>query len=497
MTSLKHNVIANYIGRAWTSILGLLLIPIYLKFLGIEAYGLVGVYMALSSVIGILDLGIGGTMNRELARLAAKDGFPGEQRDVVRTLEIIYWGLAIFAGGAVFLLAPYIAHNWIKAENLDPASILKTIQLMGIAIALQFPMALYQGGLMGLQRQVFVNVILIVTGTLRGLGAILILWLVSPTIEAFLAWQVVASIVGSVAFFVALWCSLPKEKELPRFRVNILLGVRKYAAAISANAIVGIVLTQLDKVLLSKMLSLEMFGYYSLAATVGSAIWMIILPFNSAIFPRFVQLHESTKTDELRLFFHRASQFLSLALFPVCALIIFFSSEILSLWLHDPSVVIQCHLIVSLLVFGTMLNGIASVPGYSASAFGWPQLITYTNLMQAFVIIPLIIGMVYFFKGVGAAIAMVFLNSIFVIFMVPIFFRRYLSEERNKWYLQDVAVPAVTAFSICSISDLIAPAGLSDLATFGWIVVTGIIVLGVTGITMEHTRALAHSQSRM
>jgi hypothetical protein len=178
-------------------------------------------------------------------------------------------------------------------------------------------------------------------------------------------------------------------------------------------------------------------------------------------------------------------------------LIIFFSSEILSLWLHDPSVVMQCHLIVSLLVFGTMLNGIASVPGYSASAFGWPQLITYTNLMQAFVIIPLIIGMVYFFKGVGAAIAMVFLNSIFVIFMVPIFFRRYLSEERNKWYLQDVAVPAVTAFSICYISDLIAPAGLSDLATFGWIVVTGIIVLGVTGITMEHTRALAHSQSRM
>ena len=64
MASLKHNVIANYIGRAWTSILGLLLIPIYLKFLGIEAYGLVGFYMALSSVIGILDLGIGGTMNR-------------------------------------------------------------------------------------------------------------------------------------------------------------------------------------------------------------------------------------------------------------------------------------------------------------------------------------------------------------------------------------------------------------------------------------------------
>ena len=493
MPSLKYNIIANYIGRAWTSILGLLFIPIYLKLLGIEAYGLVGFYMALCSVIGIFDLGIGGTMNRELARLASKDGFAGEQRDVVRTLEIIYWGLAVFAGGAVFLLAPCIAHSWIKAQNLDTGSILKAVQLMGIAIALQFPMSLYQGGLMGLQRQVLVNVILIVTGTLRSLGAILILWLVSPTIEAFLAWQVVASIIGSAAFFVALWLSLPKHQSSARFRGNILVGVWKYAAAISANVIVGIVLTQLDKVVLSKMLSLEMFGYYSLATTVGSAIWMIILPFNSAIFPRFVQLHEAAQTDELRLFFHRASQFLSLVLFPVCALMIVFSREILSLWLHDPAVVRQCHLIVSLLVFGTMLNGIASVPGYSACAFGWPQLITYTNLIQAIVIIPLIVGMVYWLQGIGAAIAWVVLNSTYVLFMAPIYFRRFFGEERSAWYLRDIVVPAGVAFSICSLSLFLVPKMQAPIGIWSMLIVTGLMTALATGLTLPHVRSMACS----
>jgi len=495
MPSLKYNIIANYIGRAWTSILGLLFIPIYLKFLGIEAYGLVGFYMALSSIIGIFDLGIGGTMNRELARLAAKDGFAGEQRDVVRTLEIIYWGLAVFAGGAVFLLAPCISHSWIKAQNLDSASILKAVQLMGIAIALQFPMSLYQGGLMGLQRQVLVNVILIVTGTLRSLGAILILWLVSPTIEAFLAWQVVASIIGSVAFFVALWLSLPKHRGTARFRGAILVGVWKYAAAISANALVGIVLTQLDKVVLSKMLSLEMFGYYSLAAMVGSAIWMIILPFNNAIFPRFVQLHEAAQTDELRLFFHRASQFLSLVLFPVCALIIFFSREILSLWLHDPTVVRQCHLIVSLLAFGTMLNGIASVPGYSAAAFGWPQLVTYTNLIQAVAIIPLIVGLVGYWRGVGAGLAWVVLNSTYVIFMVPAYFRRYLRGEAGAWYFRDIALPAATAFAICLVSWMLLPEMQSRWANASWLVATGAIALCATGLSLPHIRDLLNRWS--
>jgi O-antigen/teichoic acid export membrane protein len=497
MASLGYNIIANYIGKTWTAILGILLIPVYLRFIGIEAYGLVGFYMTLSSsVLGILDLGIGGTMNRELARLSAKGGSAGAQRDIVRTLEVIYWGIAIFAGGVIILLTPYITNSWIKAQNLDSEAVLRAVQLMGIAVALQFPISLYKEGLMGLQRQVLVNAILILTGTLRSAGVILVLWLISPTIEAFFVWQVIASIVGGGAFIVAMWRSLPKHVEHARFRRHILYGIWKYAAALSANAIIGIVLSQLDKVILSRMLTLKMFGYYSLAATVASAIWMIIIPFNTAVFPRFVQLYEMDQSQELRTLFHSSSQILSVALFPICAMIIVFSREILFLWTHDPYVVENCHLIVSFLVFGTMLNGIASIPGYSACAFGWPQLITYTNAIQAVVIIPLIVSMVYRFQGVGAAIAWVVMNSTYVIFMAPIYFRRYLREERGKWYLRDVAMPALAAFSICLFSLLIAPGINTPLTISGWLTVTGVMAIVVTGLTLPHVRRLAYSLYR-
>jgi O-antigen/teichoic acid export membrane protein len=493
MKSLGRNIVANYIGRTWIAILSILFIPIYLKFMGIEAYGLVGFYMVLSNVLGILDLGIGSTMNRELARLSTIEGSAGAQRDVVRTLEIIYWGIAIFAGGLVIVLAPYITSSWINAQTLDPALVLKSVQLMGIALALQFPQSLYQGGLMGLQRQVLVNAILILTGTLRSAGVILVLWLVSPTIEAFLAWQVIVGIVGCVIFIIAMWCSLPKYEEHPRFRSQIIYSVWKYAAAISANAIIGVVLTQIDKVILLKMLTLKMFGYYSIAATVASVIWMIIIPFNTAVFPRFVQLHEMKKRLELRELFHRSSQLLSVLLFPVCALLIVFSREILLLWVHDPSVIENCHLIVSLLVFGTMLNGIASIPSYSATAFGWPQLITYTNIIQAIFIIPLIVALVSRFQGIGAAIAYILLNCTFIIFMVPIYFHRYLKAEMKWWYLHDVAVPAIAAFSVCMFSFLIAQAMHTRLNITGWLMVTGMAAIVTTGLTLPHVRSQVSS----
>lgn len=494
MASLAKNIVANYLGRGWTFLLSILLIPVYLRFLGIEAYGLVGFYMVLISTLSIFDFGISNTMNRELARLSVNTDSASVQRDLVRTLELIYWGIAILAGVIIILLAPYIAHTWIKAENIPQTTILKTIQLMAIAVALQFPISLYQGGLMGLERQVLVNVILALIGTLRSVGAILVLWLVSPTIEAFFIWQVVSSILGSIVFFAAMWLSLPKHAQEPRFRKKVISGIWKYAAAISANSIIGVVLVQLDKVILSRMLTLRNFGYYCLATTVASAIWMIIVPFNNALFPRFVQLHENKEAQELRVFLHRSAQVLSFVLLPVCALIIVFSKDILFLWMHDISIVQNCHLIVSLLVFGIMLNGIASIPSYSAAAFGWPHLVTYTNAIQAIFAIPLIIGLVYWLHGVGAAIAWVIMNSTYVIFMAPVYFRRYFKEEQVGWYLRDVTLPALMVFSVCLLLSLLGPVMHNRLFILSKLTVIGFIAMVAAGFTLPYVRNLFYSK---
>lgn len=488
MASLARNITANYLGRSWSALLGLLLIPLYLKYIGIEAYGLVGFYTSLTAMLGILDLGIGATMNRELARYSSNEGTVDKQRDLVRTLELIYWGIAIIAGAIIFFTAPFIANSWIKVQVLTPKSVLTAIQFMCIAIALNFPISLYQGGLMGLQRQVLVNIILILTGTMRGIGAILVLWLVSATIEAFFIWQAISSFVGSTLFYIAMWVSLSKSDKKAKFNILILKDVWKYAAAVSASAIIGIILSQLDKIILSKMLPLKMFGYYTLAATLASAIWMIIMPYINAIFPRLVQLHELNKTKELKDLFHHSSQLLSFLLFPVAAIFVIFSQEILLLWTNNPIVAENSYLIVIFLVFGIMLNGTATLPSNCASAFGWPTLVTYTNLIQAIIIIPLIIIMVNLLQGVGASIAWVVMNSTYIIFMVPVFFKHYFTDEKLKWYVNDIGVPLITAFSICLISWFIEPSLHTKLPIISWILGTLLFSFLATGISLPFIR---------
>lgn len=490
---LGRNIVANYVGAAWVAILSLIFTPLYLRFLGIEAYALIGFYALLSSLMGFLDFGLGTTLSRELARLSADPGIGERQRNLARTLEIIYWALAILAGAVVIIAAPYLATRWLNPQALSQSTMLTAIRLMSLTVTMQFLSCFYQGGLVGVQRQDLLNTVLISMGTLRHTGAVLLLWLVSPTINAFLIWQLITISLGTGVLGIVMWSSLPKSNATPKFSRGLLSDVWKYSATIFVNAVLALILTQLDKVILSRMLSLKMFGYYSLAATAASVVWMVITPLNSATFPRFAQLHELRRNEDLCRLFHRSTQALSTVLFPVCAILIIFSRQILMLWTHDLLVVENCHLIVSLLVFGTMLNGIVSIPGYSASAFGSPQFITYTNLVQVIVSLPLLLVLVYRFQGIGAGFAWILINSTAVAFLLPIYFRRYFNQEKGRWYLQDVAWPIVVAFSVCIGSQLVLRR-LSDapLPTLAWLILTAIATIATVALVSPHVRGLAY-----
>src|SRR5947209_9898180 len=185
MASVKSNILANFVGRGVAALVGILFVPVYVRYLGIESYGLVGVFALLSSLSGFFDLGVTPTINRELARLSTRDDAAQEARDLVRTLETIYWSIGIFIGAAVIAVAPLIARRWVHAKTLPTGTVQFAIALMGIVIALQWPFSFYEGGLIGLQRFAMYNGIQALLQVIRAVGAVAVLRFLSPTISAF------------------------------------------------------------------------------------------------------------------------------------------------------------------------------------------------------------------------------------------------------------------------------------------------------------------------
>ena len=99
--SIKKNIFANYLGQGYSTVVGFAVIPFYIAKLGIEAYGLIGLYTLVRSWIALLDLGMKPAVARSFASARSSDRSSAEQaRDTLFTLISI---ASLFALGFALL----------------------------------------------------------------------------------------------------------------------------------------------------------------------------------------------------------------------------------------------------------------------------------------------------------------------------------------------------------------------------------------------------------
>ncbi|MGO8822856.1 MAG: oligosaccharide flippase family protein [Desulfomonilaceae bacterium] len=459
--NLKLNIIANYAGSIWSAIMGVVFVPLYIKFMGIESYGLVGFFATLISMFSILDMGLAATMNREMARRSAIAGQEQASRDLLRTLETIYWIVAIIVGSVITALSFPIAKYWVNPDKLSVSDVQQAVMIMGLVVVFRWPFGLYQGGLMGLQKQVLVNILNSISGTFRGLGAVLVLWLVSPTIQAFFIFQIVVSAVETLTSAIFLWHSLPLSADRPKFRKAALLEVWRFAGGMMGINVVAMILTNSDKIILSKMLTLETYGYYMLAWTGASAISRLVGPIFTALFPRLSQLVASGNTKELTELYHKSCQFMSVMVIPAATVLALFSYQILLIWTGDANIASKTSLVMSLLIIGTACNGMMIVPYAVQLAYGWTSLAFWVNVVSIIILIPFLIFLTNHYGMIGGPIVWAVLNTGYVLISIRIMHWRILKGELWRWYRDDMGRPLISSLAVVILLRAILPTQLT------------------------------------
>ncbi len=446
MNKTKANIIANFAGRFVAAFLGIIFVPYYLRYVSVEMYGIIGFFSSIQAFLFLLDGGISPTLNREVARLSALPEKAQELRDLSRTLEILCWASGILVCIIALFASPVAAQYWLKSENISPEIIREALMIMSVAFAFQWATGFYTGGLYGLQEQKTLNLINIIFAVIRSFGAFLVLAFISPTIKAFLVWQLITAVLNCFLLFVFFWRNLPATAEKPRFKSNLLKEVWRYAAGMAGTSLVVLVLTQTDKLILSKLLTLENFGYYSLAITLAATgIGVIVGSIQTTYFPQFSQLVAQNKLDEMRELYHRACQVMSFFLIPVVTVMAFFSYEILLVWTRKPEVAENTYILLTLVAIGTGLNGLMHLPYYAQLAFGITKIGFWQNVIAIIFMIPFMIYATVHYGAVGGALSWAILNFSYTVFGLQYMHRLILKGELTKWYLVDVGLPLLLA----------------------------------------------------
>ena len=456
-------------GTGWAIAIQLLCVPFYIRLMGVEAYGLVGFYLVLLATLQVLDFGLTPTLNRELARLSALSDQSRIMRDFARTLEVFYWSVGALLGVTVAVLAPVLATRWVNPGSLGQDEVRNTIAVMGVLVGLQWPLSLYQGGLLGLQRQTHLNVLRASMATLSGVGAVIVLALNSPRVTTFFAWQAAVAVlhVASIAF--VFWACMPKTNLPTRPNVSLVRRVTGFAAGMTGIAFFAMVLVQMDKAVLSKLVSLQSFGYYVLAGTAANGLQLFIMPIFTAAFPRLSGLCAAGAESEVRSLYHDCSQLMTVLVVPVAAVLALFSSEILTMWTGQVETAKQAAPLLSILVVGTAVNGLMHLPYAVQLAYGWTSIGLALTITQVVVFLPLLVWAATAHGAIGAAWVWALLNVAYLTIGLPWTHRRLLRGEAAEWIISDVAAPAIAAIAVVCAGRALAPQTMAPTVQLGYV----------------------------
>lgn len=439
--SNKINIIANYIGQGWSALIALVFIPIYVTQLGIEAYAMVGVFNLLFSWMAIVDFGLTPTINREMARAKAGIYNAQEINNLLYTFEIACIGLAIFFAAILCIFSPWVVIDWLKPDRLAHEQLINAMYVMAIAIACRWLEFFYRAILLGLQDAVWLNAVWALLSTIRFGGACLVLFLSAPTLVVFFFTQVFASLAGIFFLGMRVWKLLPKPEVKKKFSIEVLIKNRRFTSSMFFSSILAFSLSNVDKIIISKILPLEQFGYYTLATTLVLTLSQVIIPMNISMYPRFTELVAKGDTKELGQLYLKSCRMLSTLLIPPGLVFVFLASAVLFLWTNDISTAKQVAPLLSVLTFGTLCNGLMNLPYMLQLAHGWVGLSIRINLVAVVIIVPLSIILTTSYGALGAALCWALVNFSYVLVGAHFMHKKILLDLKWFWYKDSVIRP--------------------------------------------------------
>lgn len=459
-------------------LIGIVVTPLYLQYLGAEAYGLVGFFALMQAWMNLLDLGLSPTLGRQAAYARGQvNGFETFKR-LVKSFEVIFFTLAVCIVSIVYFSSDWIAQSWIKSEILEIQTLIYCVVLMGVMIGLRWFSGLYRSGINGLEDQVWLNIANITLTSLKFVGALILLAFISQDIQHFFEYQLFIGLIEFIVFAAHFYKKLPVTQTatpLVAFDWPVVKSVAPFALSIAYTAGLWVLITQTDKLILSGVLTLAEFGYFSLVALVAGGVTMLSGPISQAVMPRLTLLFSQDKKQELLSLYGQASQLVAVISLSVSLMVGLYAEPLIYAWTGDRAAAEWGAGILVWFALGNGLLAISAFQYYLQSAFGELKLHVAGSTISAVIQVPLMYYAAINYGAQGAGIAWFSFRLVWFFVWLPIVHSRFIPGFHLKWIFKEILpIAVVTLIGALVIYELV----VLDLSQNRFLLLVQMVFLG-------------------
>lgn len=381
-SQLFQNIFSNYVAVVWMGLLSLGLIPVYLRALGPEQWGIVAICIAIQGFMGLLDAGLGQIMPREMA-LASSSKVRAAEVFALFTRSYMTLGLIGFVVGQ--LSVPYLIAHWFNNGHGLVDGTEWVLRLVVAQFFFQFSNNAHYGFWNGLQKQKEANLRLCLFGSVKHMGALIMVSLWSPsalsyllpfTMVAGLEWAInrhsIRRGLGDTCTVSLVW--------------NDFRELAHSAGLLAVGVFVGMLVSQMDRIVLSRTLDAATYGSYVIVANLGLAFMQLQYPLMRAFFPRVVLANAEGVAMKTRLL---ASLVIVLCAAP-CVLVAVAAPWVLETWLSNPKMAAAGATPLRLILFAVAINAIYHLIYQRIVAKGESKVVVWINVVVLVIVAPVL-----------------------------------------------------------------------------------------------------------
>jgi O-antigen/teichoic acid export membrane protein len=385
---LARNTIWNLLGQIVPMVVALVTIPIIIRGMGVERFGVLSLAWIVVGYFSLFDLGIG----RALTKFVADKLGPNEERVIppLAWTSLLLMVILGFAGALVILgLSPWLVHRLLRIPQALQAETLRCFYLLATSIPMVTATAGLRGILEALQRFRVVNVIRIPMSIFSFLGPLLVLPF-SKSLVPVVAALVAARLIGCGIHAWACLRAFPALFRSPVLEGSAIVPLVRFGGWLTVSNIVGPLMFYVDRFLVGALLSVSAIAYYT--APVDTVLRLTVVPgaVVGVLFPAFAT---SLNQDPARagVLLARGLKYVFLVVFPIVLVIVTFAPEGLRLWL-GPAFSLNGASVLRWVAAGVFVNSLATLPFVLIQSAGRPDITAWLAAAE----LPVYLGAIWF-----------------------------------------------------------------------------------------------------
>ena len=309
-------------------IVALITVPLYLKIIGYEKYGLLVIVWAITGYLSFFDLGLSRSLIQRLSSL--KNSIDNDASELVWTAYFLTLFSSLVAVVIGYFAAKYSILHFANQTKIPVNQLNELVNLLLISIPILLTVSIFSSALQAKLRFVELNFIQTIGG---------VFFQVSPLILAYLGYTKLSTLVLSMLLVrllvaVSLYYKCKKYVPLsgfPKLDLKHIKPLISFGGWVTCMSIFNSIMGSIDKILVSSMMGVKFVSHYSVPFDLVSKGMLISNSLSVAIFPKL----SSTDSHESKITVEKTTKVLVAIMTPLIVLGIAFVKPFMSLWIGE------------------------------------------------------------------------------------------------------------------------------------------------------------------